>query len=65
LSSSDSWDKYIDNLLPVLKKLTEAYEEKVDVNYFNKIMNFELGHIGSGSTTLVSGWILNFFGLEG
>eukprot|EP01111_Echinosteliopsis_oligospora_P018506 TRINITY_DN852_c0_g1_i1.p1 TRINITY_DN852_c0_g1~~TRINITY_DN852_c0_g1_i1.p1 ORF type:complete len:350 (-),score=62.08 TRINITY_DN852_c0_g1_i1:49-1098(-) len=59
------WNSYVDNLVPVLKKFVETYEGKVDVDYWNKIMNIKHGRLGSGSTTYISGWILNFFGLAG
>jgi hypothetical protein len=53
--------KYIDDLLPILDKFVDTYNENVDVQFWNKIMDITHGRIGSGSTTYISGWILNFF----
>jgi hypothetical protein len=55
--------KYVDNLVPIINEFIDTYQNKVDVNFWNKIMNFERGRLGSGSTTYTSGWILNFFGI--
>eukprot|EP00808_Paulinella_micropora_P017314 g61637.t1 len=59
------WDNYVQNLLPVLNKLAETYQGKVDLDWWNKMMNIKRGRLGSGSTSYVSGWILTFFGLAG
>jgi hypothetical protein len=60
-----TWANYIQNLVPILKQFIDTYNEKVDVDFWNKVMNLTSGRLGSGSTTYVSGWILNFFGLTG
>ena len=60
-----SWVKYIENLTPIIDKFVESYQGMVDVGFWNQIMNFEDGRMGSGGATYVSGWILKFFGLEG
>jgi hypothetical protein len=60
-SISNQFTKYIENLLPVLDKFTDTYNNKVDKDFWNKIMNLEHGRLGSGSCTYISGWILNFF----
>ena len=56
---------YILNLNPILDKFIDTFQNKVDVNFWNRIMNFESGRLGSGSTTYTSGWILHFFGIYG
>jgi len=56
---------YILNLNPILDKFIDTFQNKVDIIFWNRIMNFESGRLGSGSTTYVSGWILNFFGIYG
>jgi len=60
-----SWTNYINNLEPVLAQFIETYKGKVDVSWWNRVMNISSGSLGSGSTTYVSGWILTFFGLSG
>lgn len=60
---SPIWTEYIDKLVPILNKFIDTYNGKVDVDFWNKIMNITHGRMGSGSTTFVSGWILNFFGI--
>ncbi len=57
------WEKYIDELLPILDQFVATYTGKVDVDFWNRVMNITHGQIGSGSTEYVSGWILKFFGL--
>ena len=59
------WTNYIDGLKPILRQFIETYQEKVDVDFWNKVMNITQGRLGSGSTSYCSGWILNFFGLSG
>lgn len=60
-----TWKSYIANLAPVLKKLYDTYNDQVDVDWWNRIMNFRRGRFGSGQTQYVSGWILAFYGLTG
>jgi len=62
--SVGNWNQYIDNMVPILNNFIKTYKGDVDVDYWNKIMNFKQGRLGSGSTTFVSGWIINFFGFE-
>ncbi|AYV77211.1 MAG: hypothetical protein Barrevirus19_6 [Barrevirus sp.] len=64
-SVDSKWSSYIQNLIPILKQFINTYNEKVDVDFWNKVMNLTSGRLGSGSTTYVSGWILDFFGLTG
>lgn len=59
----DSWATYINNVTPILEKFIDTYNNNVDVDFWNKVMNIEYGRLGSGSTSYVSGWILNFFGI--
>lgn len=62
-SVDDFWTKYIDEIEPIIKKFIDTYQGKVDTNFWDKIMNIKYGHLGSGSTSYVSGWILKFYGL--
>jgi hypothetical protein len=55
--------KYVDELIPIINNFIDTYQNKVDVDFWNRIMNFERGRLGSGSTTYTSGWILKFFGI--
>lgn len=57
------WEKYIDELLPIIDQFISTYNGKVDVNFWNQVMNITHGRIGSGHTEYVSGWILKFFGI--
>jgi hypothetical protein len=57
------WEKYVDELVPILDQFVNTYNGKVDVDFWNKVMNITHGRIGSGSTSYVSGWILSFFGI--
>jgi len=65
IHEGDVWSNYIDSLQPILKEFVNTYNNKPNVDYWNKIMNITSGRLGSGSTSYVSGWIVNFFGLEG
>jgi hypothetical protein len=57
--------KYILELNPILDCFIDTYQNKVDINYWNRIMDFYSTSLGSGSTTYMYGWILNFFGIYG
>jgi hypothetical protein len=60
-----NWNSYVTNLEPILQKFVDTYEGNVDVEFWNKIMNIRFESEGSGSSSLISGWILNFFGKAG
>ena len=49
----------------ILGKFIDTYQGKVDLDFWNKIMDSSKGRLGSGTTTKYSGWILDLFGLEG
>lgn len=55
--------RYVDQLVPVIEKFIDTYNGKVDKEFWDKIINIEVGGIGSGSTSYYSGWILRFFGI--
>lgn len=59
------WRGYVTNLEPVIKQFIDTYNGKVDVLFWDKVMNLRSGSLGSGSTTYVSGWILAFYGQSG
>ncbi len=52
---SPEWSSYINGLKPILVQFIDTYNEKVDLDFWNKVMNITHGRIGSGSTTLTSG----------
>nr|VVW88783.1 unnamed protein product [Nymphaea colorata] len=58
-------ENYVGKVSYILEKFVETYEEKVDLDFWNKIVNSERGRLGSGSTTKYSGWLIHFFGLDG
>jgi len=61
-----SWKAYIEGVLEVLTQFIATQKGNPDKDFWNKIMNFRHGRLGSGSTSYVSGWILKFFyGLGG
>lgn len=60
---NDTWRKYIDELSPIINQFVEAYQGRVDQEFWDKIMNIRYGSLGSGSTSYVSGWILKFYGI--
>lgn len=55
------WIQFIEGLIPVIEKFIATYKNDVDVRWWNQVTNFELGRLGSGTTHLISGWILKFF----
>lgn len=59
----DYWSTYIERLEPILEEFINTYKERVNLDFWNKIMNMESGRLGSGSCTKVSGWILHLFGI--
>ena len=60
-----NWTSFIKGVLPVLTKFLETYQGKVDVDWWNKIMNFRQGRLGSGGAEkFVTGWILALFGFD-
>lgn len=59
------WNEYITNLIPIIEQFINTYNYKVDVDFWDKVMNIRHGRLGSGSTDYVSGWILAFYGQKG
>ena len=65
------FDWYIDKIIPHLKKMVEAKENNININYFkNMVQKKEVTEIKSGLSgrgryevkcDYISGWILNFF----
>lgn len=57
------WKSYSSGLLEILDQFLLTYKGKPNVEWWNKIMNFELGRGGSGwsGKELISGWILKFY----
>lgn len=51
--------KYIEVVTPILQKFVDTYQGNVDVEWWTRVMNFSRGQVGSGSTTYVSGWIID------
>jgi len=61
-----NWIQYIDGVLEVLNQFIKTYNGNPKKEFWNKIMNFTHGRLGSGSVSYVSGWILNFiYGVHG
>lgn len=57
------WKTYIENLIPILNKFIDTLNDKVDIDFWQGVMNIESKQAGSGSVRYISGWILNFFGI--
>lgn len=64
-SINQEWENYVSELQPIILQFIESYKGNVDKKFWDSIMNFRHGRIGSGSTTYVTGWILKFYGLNG
>jgi len=56
-----SWPQYIEGVLEITDQFIETFQGKPNKEFWNKIMNFRKGRLGSGSTSYISGWILKFF----
>eukprot|EP00698_Gefionella_okellyi_P008310 TRINITY_DN2058_c0_g1_i3.p1 TRINITY_DN2058_c0_g1~~TRINITY_DN2058_c0_g1_i3.p1 ORF type:complete len:369 (-),score=68.38 TRINITY_DN2058_c0_g1_i3:2108-3169(-) len=56
--------KFVRNMTATCNKFLDTYRGQVDVEWWNRVMNHTHGRIGSGSTTKVSGWILEFYGRD-
>jgi len=56
-----SWPQYIEGVLEITDQFIETFQGKPNKEFWNKIMNIRKGRLGSGSTSYISGWILNFF----
>lgn len=60
-----SLKNYVGKVGFILDKFIDTYQENIDLDFWNKIVNSEWGRLGSGSTTKYSGWLIHFFGLDG
>ncbi|CAF2772474.1 unnamed protein product [Rotaria sp. Silwood2] len=58
---NDDFYRYIEDLLPILNEFIQTYQEKVDVDFWNRIVDLKHGRLGSGSTEYITGWILKLF----
>jgi hypothetical protein len=57
--------RYVKNILIILEQFIDSYEGKVDLDFWNRIVDVKRGRLGSGSTSKYSGWLIHFFGYEG
>lgn len=55
---------YVDKIIIIVNKFIESKQGNIDKEWWNKVMNFRYGRYGSGSTPYISGWFVNFFGLD-
>lgn len=62
-SVDDYWTRYVTELKPILNKFIDTFNGNVDKDFWDRVMNFRYGSLGSGSTSYVSGWILKFYGI--
>ncbi|CAG8459466.1 2907_t:CDS:2 [Racocetra persica] len=53
-------DFWLDHLEPVLLNLVATYRDKIDHDFWGRIITIDEVH-GSGSGTFVSRWLMNFF----
>jgi hypothetical protein len=56
---------YVGKVGFIIDKFIDTYQENIDLDFWNKIVNSTNGRLGSGSTTKYSGWLIHFFGLDG
>jgi hypothetical protein len=56
---------YIDNLIVILNEFVKTWDNKPDINFWNRIMTTEERRIGSGyqKQIFIEGWILHFYGI--
>jgi hypothetical protein len=47
-SNQDSFNVYIDGLLPIIDQFIQTYQGKVDAQFWNKVMDIE--HVGGGGS---------------
>ena len=52
--------EWVDDLLVIVDQFVNTYQGKVDVKFWNKVMSQQGAPLGSGSTTVVDGWLLTF-----
>lgn len=57
------FETYVSNVKPIIVKFLDSIQGNIDVDWWNRMFNAESGRLGSGSTTYISGWILNLYGL--
>ena len=57
-------NKYINHVLIILGQFVNTWDNKVDVEFWNRILATEEKRVGSGGQiqTIISGWLLYFFG---
>lgn len=55
------WSSYVDNLIPVIDKLIDTYNGKIDKEWWNKIVDFYNPQDYVSTPRPVSGWILAFY----
>ncbi len=60
---NNKWKRYIDELIPILKKFIETYNGKKNKNFWNGIIYQEFGSNGYGMEKpgKLSGWLTKFF----
>ena len=54
--------KYVKHVGVIIDQFIDAYQGKVDLEWWNQIM---VPHFPGSGTDYVDGWILNFFGIYG
>ena len=57
--SKYKFDWYINGILPIIEKMIEAKEGKVDIDFFKRMISYFPGICGAPGS--INGWILNFF----
>ena len=57
--SKFKFDWYINRILPIIEKMIEAKEGKIDIEFFKKMISYRSGICGASDS--FDGWILDFF----
>ena len=58
--SKYKFDWYINRILPIIEKMIEAKEGKIDIDFFKRMISYRQPE-GCGDSGSIDGWILNFF----
>lgn len=53
---------YVKEVVKIIDEFIETYEERPNIDFWNRVVNREVGPLGSGKTHYYTGWIIHFFG---
>lgn len=59
LGKYGKFSEYVDKVVPIIIQFINSMKGSVDIEWWNKIMNIEMGLSGSATTKYVTGWIVD------